>query len=148
MAKEELDAKLGKFPFADGFNEAMGFEWISASGSEVVLEWTVAKQHLQPYGIVHGGVHCAVVESVCSVGAGLAARERGQTGGVVGLENHTSFLRAMREGARLRAVATPLTRGRTTQVWQAEIRDAQGQLVATGRVRLLCSPQLPSEPRE
>ncbi|HKU38014.1 MAG TPA: PaaI family thioesterase [Polyangiales bacterium] len=123
----------------DGFTQAMGFAFIKASPTEVEIEWTVAKQHLQPYGIVHGGVHAGVVETVCSVGAGLAARERGLTGGVVGLENHTSFLRAVREGTKLRARAVPVTRGRTTQVWHAEVRDQANQLIATGSVRLLCT---------
>ncbi len=56
---------------------------------------------------------------------------------MVGLENHTSFIHAVREGV-LRATARPLTRGRRTQVWEGEIRDAGGRIVATGRVRLLC----------
>ena len=55
----------------------------------------------------------------------------------MGLENHSSFLRAVRSG-RLRARALPLQRGRRTQVWEAMITDEQGQLVATARVRLLC----------
>jgi 1,4-dihydroxy-2-naphthoyl-CoA hydrolase len=56
----------------------------------------------------------------------------------VGLDNHTSFIRAVRPCAKLRAVAKPITRGRTAQLWEAEVRDADGKLVATGRVRLLC----------
>jgi uncharacterized protein (TIGR00369 family) len=55
----------------------------------------------------------------------------------VGLENHTSFIRAVRSG-RLRATARPITRGRKTHVWEAEVRDEQDRVVATGRVRLLC----------
>jgi 1,4-dihydroxy-2-naphthoyl-CoA hydrolase len=126
----------------DGFTSVMDFHFVIANGSEVVVEWTVASQHLQPYGIVHGGVHAGVIETVCSVGAGLAAAERGQTGGTVGLENHTSFIRAVRAGTKLRARATPVTRGRTTQVWNAEVRDEAGQLVATGSVRLLTTQDL------
>jgi uncharacterized protein (TIGR00369 family) len=57
---------------------------------------------------------------------------------VVGLENNTSFVRAVRTGARLHAVSTPITRGRRTQVWEARVLDDQEQIVATGRVRLLC----------
>jgi acyl-coenzyme A thioesterase PaaI-like protein len=38
----------------------------------------------------------------------------------------------------LRAVSTPVTRGRRTQVWEARVLDERDQLVATGRVRLLC----------
>jgi uncharacterized protein (TIGR00369 family) len=120
-----------------GWSKAMGIRFVKATPDEVVVEWTVAEQHLQPYGIVHGGVHCGVVETVCSVGAGIAARSRGHQGGVVGLENHTSFVRAVRAGAVLKGHAVPVTRGRTTQVWEAKITDAQGRLVAQGSVRLL-----------
>jgi len=118
-----------------GFDAEMGFRLVRATADEVVIEYEVAARHLQPYGIVHGGVHCAIVESACSTGAAFAAmRDRRH---VVGLENHTSFIRAVREGT-VRATARPLTRGRKSQVWEARIEDAEGRLLATGRVRLLC----------
>ncbi|HUE68445.1 MAG TPA: hotdog fold thioesterase, partial [Candidatus Acidoferrum sp.] len=81
-------------------------------------------------------VHCGIIETLSSMGAYLFARERGQH--VVGLENNTSFIRAVRAGAKLHAVARPVTRGRQTQVWTAQVLDEQDQVVATGRVRLLC----------
>ena len=122
---------------AVGLVRALGIEIVRASGDEVVLEWTVGPEHHQPMGIVHGGVHCSAIETACSIGAMIAARERDPASAAVGLENHTSFIRAVRSG-RLRAVARPITRGRTTQVWQAEVRDEQDRVIATGRVRLLC----------
>jgi len=118
-----------------GFDAAMGFQLVTASADEVVLEYRVEERHRQGYGIVHGGVHCAAFETVCSTGAAFAAMPRGQS--VVGIENHTSFIRAVREGL-IRVVARPLTRGRRSQVWEATASDEQGRLVATGRVRLLC----------
>ena len=118
-----------------GFDQEMGFRLVSATRDEVVLEYEVTEKHLQPYGIVHGGVHCAAVESACSTGAGVDALARGTS--VVGVENHTSFIRAVRHG-RIRVVATPLTRGRRSQLWEAAARTADGKLVASGRVRLLC----------
>ncbi len=119
----------------DGWNTAMGLRFVHATADEVVAEWDVGPPHRQIHGIVHGGVHAGVIETVASIGAGLSAGARGQT--VVGLENHTSFIRAVREGT-LRAVARPLTRGRRTQVWEATVTDAEGRIAATGRVRLLC----------
>lgn len=119
----------------DGWVSAMDLRFVKATLDEVVAEWTVGPQHRQAYGIVHGGVHCGVIETLASVGAALNAMGRGQS--VVGLENHTSFLQAVREGT-LRATAKPLTRGRRSQVWEGTITDASGRLVATGRVRLLC----------
>ncbi len=118
-----------------GWNHAMGLRFTAASADEVVATWTVGPEHLQPYGIVHGGVHCGVIETVCSTGAAVHAMPSGAS--VVGLENQTSFLRAVREGV-LTVRATPLHRGRRSQVWEATVTDEQGRRVAAGRVRLMC----------
>jgi 1,4-dihydroxy-2-naphthoyl-CoA hydrolase len=128
-----------------GWGAAMGLQFVTVTDEETVVEFTVAEQHLQPYGIVHGGVHAGVIETICSMGAAYAAHKRGHKGGVVGLENHTSFVRAVRAGTVLRGTAVPITRGRTTQVWDAKVTDPQGQIVARGTVRLLCvtEDQLP-----
>ncbi|MFN8543752.1 MAG: PaaI family thioesterase [Candidatus Binatia bacterium] len=119
----------------NGFDAAMQFRFVSATKDEIVVEFDIDAQHRQPYGIVHGGVYCAVFESVCSTGAALNAMPRGQS--VVGLENHTTFVRAARSG-HVRVTARPVTRGRRTQVWEAEARGDDEKLLATGRVRLLC----------
>jgi uncharacterized protein (TIGR00369 family) len=113
----------------------MGIVILAASPDEVTCEWEVGEKHRQPYGIVHGGVYCGVVETLASIGAALVAQPRGQR--AVGLENSTTFIRAVRSG-KLHAVARPITRGRSSQVWEAWIRDDKDQLVAQGRVRLLC----------
>lgn len=118
-----------------GFDRAMGVRLLRASRDEVVLEYDVDERHVQPYGIVHGGMHCAVVETACSTGAGMDALPRGQA--VVGVENHTSFIHAVRRG-RITVTAKPITRGRRSQLWEATARDEQGRIVSTGRVRLLC----------
>jgi uncharacterized protein (TIGR00369 family) len=118
----------------DGWNRAMGVRFVRVTLDEVVAEWTVGPEHLQAYGIVHGGVHCGVIETLASVGAAMNALQEGRS--VVGLENSTSFLQAVREGT-LTATAHPVVRGRRTQVWEANVKDARGRLVATGRVRLM-----------
>jgi len=118
-----------------GWVKAMGIVVTRATADEVACEWTVEDRHHQAYGIVHGGVHAGVIETLASIGAALVAMPRKQR--VVGLENNTSFIRAVRSGI-LRATARPVTRGRTTQVWEAWIRDEEDKLVAQGRVRLLC----------
>lgn len=116
----------------DGLNTVLGFELDEASPDRVVMSWTVGPQHLQPYGIVHGGVYCAVIESSASIGAALWFGERGK---VVGALNHTNFLRAVREG-RLTATATPIHRGRSQQLWLVLVSDEEGRDVARGEVRL------------
>ena len=134
---QDFSQRMNELP--EGWLQAMGVTITLATQDEVRAELTVGTEHLQGYGIVHGGVHCGVIETLASVGAALWALKHER--GVVGLENHTSFLRAARAGARLRAVATPVQRGRRSQVWQAEIRDEEDRLVAAGQVRLLCLEQ-------
>src|SRR6266852_8140820 len=121
---------------AEGWLQAMGVTITHATDEEVRAELTVGPEHLQGYGIVHGGVHCGLIESLASIGAARYALPRGQS--VVGLENNTSFVRAVRAGAKLHAISTPITRGRRTQVWEARVLNDEDKVVATGRVRLLC----------
>ncbi len=135
MADDAIGPERLRKHAENGFDAGMGFRYVRASRDEVVVEYDVAAIHKQPYGIVHGGVHCGVIEAVCSCGAGMDAIARGQS--VVGLENHTSFVRAVREGT-ITVTAKPITRGRRVQLWEAVCRDAAGKIVATGRVRLLC----------
>jgi uncharacterized protein (TIGR00369 family) len=116
----------------DGFATTIGLELQEASGDRVTGRLEVQPHLHQPYGIVHGGVWCAVVETLASVGAALWFAERGS---VVGVSNHTNFLRAVREGV-VRAEALPIQRGRTQQLWEVTVRDDADRLVASGQVRL------------
>ncbi len=118
----------------DGWATAMGVRLVRATRDEVVAELDIGPSHRQPYGIVHGGVHAGLIETLASIGAALDAMPRGQS--VVGLENHTSFLRAVRSG-KLVATARPIQRGRRTHVWEGSVVGEDGKLAASGRVRLL-----------
>ena len=115
-----------------GFDKPIGLRYLEATGGRVRVEWDVAPGQHQPYGIVHGGVYCTVVETVCSVGGALWLGERGN---VVGVNNNTNFLRAVRAG-RLEAVAEPQHQGRLQQLWQVRITDDDSRLIAEGQVRL------------
>ena len=117
---------------APGLDSELGFDYVEATPDKVVLAWQVTPQQHQPFGIVHGGVYCAAVESAASMGATLWFGARGR---VVGVANHTDFLRSVSEG-RLTATATPIHRGNLQQLWQVEITDGDQRLIARGQVRL------------
>jgi 1,4-dihydroxy-2-naphthoyl-CoA hydrolase len=119
-------------PLETGLVKLLGMHFVEATPDVVRLSWEVNPDHFQPYGIVHGGVYCAAVETAASIGASLWFGERGQ---VVGVSNQTDFLRAVREGT-LTATASPIHRGRSQQLWMVEIVDEQSRLVARGQVRL------------
>ncbi len=118
-----------------GFNRLIGLRFTSVEYDEVVAELNVTEDLHQPYGLVHGGVYATMIETLASVGAAMNAMPYGQS--CVGLENSTSFVRAVRDG-KLVGRATPVTRGRRTHVWEVRIEGGDGKLAATGRVRMLC----------
>lgn len=116
-----------------GLAAVLGLRFDRISADEVVISWTADDRHLQPFGLVHGGVYCAVNETAASVAASLWFGERGT---VVGVSNTTDFLRSAGPGAALTATATPVHRGRSQQLWAIETRDEQNRLMARGQVRL------------
>lgn len=118
-----------------GLNGLIGIEYDEATSQRVVLSLEVDERHHQPYGLVHGGAYCALVETAASFGAALAAMEKGMTG-AVGVSNSTDFYRSHRTG-RILATATPVHQGRTQQVWQVDVTRAEDDvLLARGQVRL------------
>lgn len=114
------------------FTELLGLTFQRVDGDGVTATWQAGPHLQQPYGIVHGGAHCSVVETLASVAAAVWL---GGDRKVVGVSNSTDFYRACRDEL-LTSTATPVHRGRTQQVWVVETRDEQDRLVARGQVRL------------
>ena len=126
-----------KNPFDDRptYVSHSGLELTDASVDHAEGRLEINENHHQPYGAVHGGVYCMMIETLASTGAALWAMERGMPG-AMGVSNKTDFLRPVTEGVLL-GRATPIHRGRTQQLWQVDItREADGKLVAQGQVRL------------
>lgn len=115
------------------YANALGVTVTTATPDEVRATWTVTDALLQPYGMLHGGAHCAVVETLASLAASLWLGTAGQ---VVGTSNSTDFFRAAGSGDRLTSVTRPLHRGRSRQVWRVETFDDQQRLVAAGQVAI------------
>src|SRR4029453_13526101 len=121
------------------FAKLIGLRVEEASGERVVAVLPVTPELFQPYGQVHGGAYAGAGGTTPTTGAPPALGPHLAMDGkvlVVGISNHTDFLRAVRDG-ELRIEATPLAKGRSTQLWQAAITDDRGRLVAHGRVRIM-----------
>ncbi|MEZ5139119.1 MAG: PaaI family thioesterase [Acidimicrobiales bacterium] len=118
---------------AGAFVREAGFVPEEISATRVVGHVEIDERHHTPWGIVHGGVYATAIESAASIGASSAVRAAGQV--AVGLTNTTHFLRSITHGTAA-VEATALNQGRTQQLWQVDVRDERGRLLAHGEVRL------------
>jgi len=125
-----LDASLDD---DSAFLRAAGLTYDDITATRVTGHLQLGPEHHTPWGVVHGGVYTAAVESAASVGASIAVRDQGQV--AVGLTNTTHFLRAVTSG-RVNVEATALSQGRTQQLWRVDITDESGRLIAHGELRL------------
>jgi uncharacterized protein (TIGR00369 family) len=117
-----------------GFDNEIGLTYLEVTPDGGRAQLTITEKILQPWGIVHGGVYCAIVEGLASVSAHVWLGENGG-GTVVGVNNNTDFLRALRAGT-VTATSTPIHRGRRQQLWLVTITDEDDRPVARGQVRL------------
>lgn len=116
----------------EGFGGVLGIEIVDLTADRAEVTLAVRPELHQMHGMVHGGVHCALVETAASAGASAWYGDRGR---VVGVDNQTDFLRPAYEG-RLIAVASPIHRDPLQQLWLVEVTDQGGRLMSHGQVRL------------
>jgi uncharacterized protein (TIGR00369 family) len=124
----------------NNFAGEIGLVFESVTRERVVGSLTIQPRHLQPAGIVHGGVYCSIVEALASIGSFYNALDQGRQ--CAGIENHTSFLRSISSGT-VTGVAVAVNLGRSTHLWEVDIRDQQDRLVAKGMVRLAILDERP-----
>ncbi|WP_456696640.1 PaaI family thioesterase [Aeromicrobium sp. P5_D10] len=116
-----------------GLDGLLGVEHVELGPDKVVARFTITDNHLQPFGIPHGGIYCSVHESTASIAAFIWF---GGKGVVVGTNNSTDFLRQAKVGDTITVTATPIHRGRTQQLWHLDSVDQDDRLIAQGQVRL------------
>ncbi|GAA1480139.1 PaaI family thioesterase [Gordonia sinesedis] len=118
-----------------GLDGVLGLVIESVSPDGIVATLEIDERHHQPFGIVHGGVYCAIGESVASMSGYYWLVESGIGGTAVGVNNNTDFLRSVSAG-RVTARSAPIHRGRRQQLWEVAMVDGDGRLLAQSRVRL------------
>jgi 1,4-dihydroxy-2-naphthoyl-CoA hydrolase len=117
-----------------GFDNELGLSYLALGPDGGRAQLKIEGKLLQPWGIVHGGVYCSIVEGLASVSGQAWLSENGG-GHVVGVNNNTDFLRAISTGV-VTAESTPIHRGRRQQLWLVTITDDNNRVVARGQVRL------------
>ena len=120
-----------------GLMAKLGLEFVELEPERIIARIPV-EGNTQPYGILHGGATAALCETIASLGTALLA---GPDRKVVGIELNVNHIRSV-EGGHITATGVPLHVGKTTAVWNMEVRDDQGRLVAVSRLTLsIRSPQ-------
>lgn len=114
-----------KMPFA----ELKGVTFVEASQDKVVARMLVRPDLCTLGHTLHGGAIMALADSVGAGATFLNLPEAAK--GTTTIESKTNFIGPAREGATVIATATPVHRGRRTQVWQTRLETAEeGKLVA------------------
>lgn len=112
----------------------MGVKIVSAAADRVVLSMEVTPKVHQYIGIMNGGVSLYLCETAASIGAVLNADLTRSA--PVGIEINANHVRAVSKGS-ITVTATPISAGRTVQVWLIEITNDRGKLVCTSRCSIL-----------
>ncbi|KKO84622.1 PaaI family thioesterase [Corynebacterium otitidis] len=115
LSADELDVLNGQ---KVGLAGHLGIEFSALGPKAAAARLEVGREHLQPAGLVNGGVFASIGETVASV-AGIV-----RAGGVavVGVNNDTNFIRSVRSGV-IEATAEPIQLGRRTQLWRVDMRN-------------------------
>jgi uncharacterized protein (TIGR00369 family) len=124
---DEINARFGQ----DNVNGLLGIRVTEVGPDYVVGEMPVDERHVQPFGIVHGGVSVVLAETLGSL-ASIMACDPGFR--AVGLEVNANHLRPVEKGGRIIARCTPVRVGRSVHVWNIELRRADGELSCVARL--------------
>jgi len=120
--------------------EHLGIEFLEVGDDFIRGRAPVDARTKQPLGILHGGISVLLAESLGSCGAVFATPEGHRA---VGLEINANHLRSVSEGW-VTGVGKPIHIGRSTHVWQIELRDDAGRLTCVSRITIAILPGAPA----
>ena len=106
-------------------------EFVEIGDDFLKMRMPVIDKTKQPMGLLHGGATAALAETIGSICAHMSVDQN--TESIVGLELNINHIRAMREGW-VYAICKAHHIGRTTHVWDIEIKDENEKLVSISRL--------------
>jgi 1,4-dihydroxy-2-naphthoyl-CoA hydrolase len=113
-------------------NGLLGIRLTEAGDDWLRGEMPVDERHVQPFGILHGGVSVVLAETLGSMASVLCCEE-GQ--GAVGLEVNANHLLPVPKGDAVVAEARAVRVGRSVHVWNIELRRvSDGKLSCVARL--------------
>ena len=120
------------------FMETIGVEYIDVGEDYLTAKMPVTSKVHQPDGVLHGGATAALAESVGSVAAHIFLN--GQDVMIRGTQITANHIRSLSDG-EIFATATALHIGRTTQLWDIEVKDVEDKLISSCRLSTIALPK-------
>ena len=117
---------------ADTAVHHLGIEFLEIGDDYLTARVPVDSRTVQPYRLLHGGVSVVLAETLGSTGAAFACPPDYKA---VGLDINANHLKGVRSGW-VTATARPVHMGRTTHVWQMDLRNDTGDMVCVSRITM------------
>lgn len=116
---------------ANTMSEFLGITFVEIGNNFLMATMPVNERTKQPIGILHGGANVVLAETVASTAANAVVNQQHQY--CVGLEINANHIRSVRDGL-VTAIAKPFHLGKTTQIWNIEIKNELGKLTCISRM--------------
>lgn len=111
--------------------EYLGIEFTEITDDSISAVMPVTQNLKQPVGIVHGGANVVLAETIASTAANYAVDLENHY--AVGLEINANHIRSVTEGV-ISAITNPIHIGKTTHVWNIELRDSENRITCISRM--------------
>lgn len=112
----------------------LGIEYTAIGNDYISAKMPVDERTRQPMGILHGGAHVALAESLGSLGANLCLDNQKEY--AVGLDINSNHIKSVDKGFVL-GTARPIHLGKKTQVWEIKIYNEKDQLLNISRLTMM-----------
>ncbi|OIQ74910.1 putative esterase [mine drainage metagenome] len=110
----------------------LGIEFVDVGDDFISARVPVDQRTKQPFGLLHGGVSVVLAETLGSCAANFACPVGHQA---VGLDINANHLKGVTSGW-VTGTTRPVHIGRTTQVWQIDLRNQAGELTCVSRITM------------
>ncbi|HZJ18975.1 MAG TPA: PaaI family thioesterase [Pricia sp.] len=118
--------------------ETLKIEYTDVGADYLIGKMPVNSKVYQPDGVLHGGAMVALAESVGSMASYIFLDA--QQFSIRGIEITANHVKSVRDGDVF-AKATILHKGRTTQLWDIKITDAEDRLVSVCKLTTIALPK-------